>query len=102
MTNLDARVSKLNINRNADSPNFNESSIAPADISITQMNNQKMILTDLKNHNDSMNEYLEEHSQGTKQSSNAGIGVKTHKSTDSKSLNLHLDLSSILLKREME
>jgi hypothetical protein len=47
-----------------------------------------------------MNEYLEEHSQGT--NNTGGVAVRTQKSNDSKSLNFHLDLSSILLKREQE
>ena len=70
-TNLDGRtyggkmIQNIGI-RNNDSPNFNESSIAPVDISLTQINDQKIIFNDLKNHNDSINEYLDEHSQGTK------------------------------------
>ena len=38
LTNIDARSNANKIARNNDSPNFNESSIAPADISLTQMN----------------------------------------------------------------
>jgi hypothetical protein len=95
--------SKLGLHRKNESPNFNESAIAPADISLTQMNDPKIIFNELKNASDSMIEYMDEHSQGTKQSSNTGgVAGRTRKSSDSKSLNFHLDLSSILLKREME
>lgn len=82
------------------SPVFNESSIAPADVSTSQiMQDPKGILNDMKLHGDTTNEYLDQ----TKQSSNVGSGPgKIIRSADGSPIKMHLDLSSILLKREME